>query len=277
MTPRSSAIAVLSSVALLLAGGPDLTAASALRDAGEAVREDDDDRADHRDHDDDHGHHHHHHVGHARHHHHHGSSLGADLVVGLGLGLHFLSTPAYRERPYDHRDFTGSSDEWDRTPVWNGSLTLLGGGDGDDLGWVGGEARAMSPIGLGLGSEWLRYREGLGDETVTADLADVSLVWRVLELPAVMWDVDVGWLGWHDEVGTEHGAHIGTRLTVFPWRPLVATAGASGGGVGEASVERYHLSAGVVFDRWSLAAGYRWVDIETVDLDGWELRASFWF
>lgn len=246
-----------------------------LRAAGDATRadgsrgDDDDGGGD----DDEH-----HYVGNGhdhRHRSHYHDDDDDNWFVALIVALRALGSPCYEHHPYDLHVGT---DRGIREPlVWNGDIGLIGGRADADLAWYGVGARAVTPIGLGLGGEWLRYREEVGYDHAYADLGDVSLVWRGVESPWFSLDLRLGWLAWHDEIGTEHGGHLAFDAQVFPYRPLLITASSSWGGVGDATVQRYHVGAGAVWRGWSLSAGYRWTDIETVDLDGWELQARFWF
>lgn len=259
---------------VLLTGGVFAAAEGGrLRAAGEALREDDDDERHRVEHDDDHHHHD------RRHgvHHGHGRQSGFS-GLGVALGNEFLA-PCYYRYPYDREDRELPLDpETDRPlPAWNGRLTLLGGVGEDDLTWLGGDAEVVTPIGFGLGGEWLRYREEIGDETVTADLFDAGVVWRAFDLPDGMLDISLGYLGFHDDISTESGAHLGAELTWFPLRPLHLSAAASVGGINQVGVERYHLGVGATWRNLGVTLGYRWVEIGDVDLDGWEARFTWWY
>ncbi|MDA3959724.1 MAG: hypothetical protein PF961_02965 [Planctomycetota bacterium] len=220
--------------------------------------------------------------------------LLADSVVGLFGIARAFSMPAYYRYPYDYLDPRPDGPQVDTTAdpdvqaaqlevfaqalprPWNGHFAGLAGAD-EDLYWYGFDGRVVSPIGLGLSAQWLRYIEDLDNETVRADLSDISLVWRAFELPYGTFDATVGWLGFHDEIGTENGAQFGLDLVVLPMRPLVVQASSSWGAVGDATVQRYHLGAGATWRNLSATAGYRWTDIGDVDLDGFELQIRFWY
>jgi hypothetical protein len=263
------------------AAGPLVAAESRLRAAGQELR-DEDPSAHEDDEDHDHVNHHHHHGGYA---HAHADDDDADngfmldLVMGMVVGMRAISVPAYHRYPYDRHEQPSGPAAGDQAAAldWNGQIALLGGGDGEDLRWLGVDGRVLSPFGFGLGGQWLHYFEEVDGDRIEADLVDASLVWRGFELPSGTLDCAVGYLGFHDEFGTENGMHLGLDLTLFPLQPLVVQTGASWGGIDGSSVQRYHAAAGAAWRNASLMLGYRWTDIGRVDLDGWEARLTWWF
>lgn len=129
------------------------------------------------------------------------------------------------------------------------------------------------------GSALVEREEGAA---VWAGLVGARVAYAITDGGPARVRVLAGMLSFFDAAGDASGAEAGFAMDAFPVRPLVVSAELTGGVLGRAGMVSARLTAGVIFDRTELFAGWTHqvlfptVEGPVVDLGGPLLGLRFW-
>jgi hypothetical protein len=157
-------------------------------------------------------------------------------------------------------------------------ISLENGHDFADLNRVGGQVILETRSRLGLHTSWNWYHENLGrgrsDETF---LTDLNLTIRFAQSERVQMYAGLGARILADQYDADAGFNAIYGADFFPVRPLVLSWQIDGGSLGSAGVFHTRGSVGVLLRNWELFAGYDYLDIGGIDLQGPLIGVRGWF
>jgi hypothetical protein len=159
---------------------------------------------------------------------------------------------------------------------WMGRLTALESNDFRGLNRVGGQLLLDTSTRFGFQTDWLwlheRLRCGCTDDM---GLGDFNLTFRFAQTEYVQMRAGLGARVLTDT--NRWGFNFTYGADFCPARPLVLSAVIDLGTVGSASVVHARASAGLIWNGWELFAGYDYLRIGAVDLQGPIAGLRFWF
>ena len=208
------------------------------------------------------------------------------------LGDDYTHTGYFLSHPYQHglpgfMRIDGFLDEGqppgqppldpDRLKVWMGRLTLQDSNDFRGLNRLNGQLLLDTSSRFGLQTGWTYLNERLGggqhDDMV---LGDLDVMFRFAQNEYVQMRAGLGARVLADTT-SRWGFNFTYGADLFPVRPLVLSAVADLGTLGSTSLVHLRGTAGVMVHGWEFFAGYDYMRIGTVDLQGPTLGLRFWF
>lgn len=143
------------------------------------------------------------------------------------------------------------------------------GSDFDNLQWRGISFLLEHRCGLGIGLQWDSFAETqVGASADRLHLADLNLLYRLIEGERFQWRAGLGvdWIG--DTAGTDAGINFTTQADLYPLAPWHLSGELDVGALGDAEALHAAVRAGVCLDRWELFGGYEHREIGGVRLGG---------
>jgi hypothetical protein len=209
--------------------------------------------------------------------------------VLLGDDLHvdrfFLAHPYQAGYPGYYAPDPAGSAEW--THDWGGivhpkwwavRLSVENGNDFDGLNRFNGHLLLDTTCRFGLLAEWNWYHErmhcGCTDDTV---IGDVNLTYRFAQNEWAALRAGLGFRVLADRHENDWGVNFHYGGEVFPVRPFVLTGSGDIGSLGDAFVVHGRATAGVVCHGWEIFAGYDFLRIGAVNLQGPMVGLRWWF
>jgi hypothetical protein len=234
-----------------------------------------------------------------------GSSAAALGIIGIAVatspfwGPHEIFDAGFDERgwfpayPYvrDDRPYmvigacptgeTVSDDYFDPCFVkpWALRIGIDIGDDFDHLSRFGGQLFLDSSIHrLGILANINYYRENLrGGRTDEAWMGDYNLTWRVTQSQRLIMHLGAGLRTWTFDGETDPGVNVLYRADVFPVSQLHLSGLVEVGNLRDAFVLHGQVQAGFTFGHGEVFAGYDFLRIGTVNLQGPSVGVRLWF
>lgn len=187
--------------------------------------------------------------------------------------------PGYlMENPFHHPEL---KDTWcqDGLPRgWSVRLSLENGNDFDGLNRLGGSFLADTSSRFGLFAQWNYFHErvakGRSDDMI---VGDCNVTFTVLQGQQFISRIGLGARTSIDNGRDDWGFNVHLGADLFPRRPWVLSLSLDGGTLGSAGVFHSRGTVGVIWTRWELFAGYDFLQIGDVNLQGPLLGARLWF
>jgi hypothetical protein len=183
----------------------------------------------------------------------------------------------------DGRSYEGPSPDaapldLDRLDGWMGRVTVQESNDFRGLNRVTGQLLLDTTLRLGVqtGWTWLHERPG-GGRSDDLGLGDISLTFRFAQNEYVQMRAGLGARVLVDTGDARWGFNFTYGADVFPVRPLVLSAVLDLGTVGDAGVFHGRATVGAIFRGWEVFAGYDYLRIGSVDLQGPAVGLRLWF
>ncbi len=162
--------------------------------------------------------------------------------------------------------------------VWAARLSIEDGNDFDGLNRLGGQALLETSSRFGVLANWNWYRErlpcGCVDQTC---IGDINLTYRFAQSECAEMRVGLGARVLSDSALTDWGVNVHYGGDIFPVQPLVLSGAVDFGNLGSAFVVHTRASAGVLYRGWELFAGYDFLRVGCVNLQGPLVGLRFWF
>jgi hypothetical protein len=161
---------------------------------------------------------------------------------------------------------------------WAGQLWLENGNDFRGLNRTGGTLVLDTWTRVGLRTSWNYFLErlpcGCWDDML---VGDVNLTFRFAQHECVSMYFGVGGRILTDAYTTKGGFNFTYGADVFPVRPVVVSALLDAGTLGSAGVFHARGTVGYCFERWEAFAGYDFLRIGSVNLQGPLVGLRLWF
>lgn len=151
----------------------------------------------------------------------------------------------------------------------------LEGGHWDGLTRSGVAARLLTDTRFELDGRGLWLHEP-ASEAPDALLGDAHVAFRFAQSDALLLRMGLGVRFWSDRELEDIGLDALLGLDLFPVRPLVVSAQASAGNLGQAAVGSARIQLGVAFRRFELLAGVEWLWIGDVELSSPLVGMRLW-
>jgi len=152
------------------------------------------------------------------------------------------------------------------------------GTDFDDLERVGFALLWEHESRFGIDASWSRWREDLdGGGTDELDLGDLDLVYRFAHGERAAFRAGVGVNYLDDRIDEELGFNFTYGADFLPVRPLVASLEMNHGTLGDAGLQHYRASLGVIIEHFELTAGADYWEIDDEDLRSYSIGLRGWF
>jgi hypothetical protein len=160
--------------------------------------------------------------------------------------------------------------------------SLRGGFDfGSDFGGlnrVGGQLFLDGPYRLGFQANFNYYRENLGqDQSDWTTLNDYMFLYRFTQSEWLLMHAGAGIRQQLDPYENQYGVNFLYRWDIFPAEPVHLESQIELGSLGDAFVWRYRGGIGLNYHHFEVFAGYDFLRIHTVNLQGPFLSLRAWF
>jgi hypothetical protein len=185
-----------------------------------------------------------------------------------------------------HTDYNGSApcdtqekNFWDLDYLkpWSLRLSLEDGNDFRGLDRLAGQFFLDTTWRVGLRANWNWFLESLGggrpDEAV---VGDADLMFRFAQSERVVMHAGLGFRMLSDSSRDRYGVNFAYGADFFPVRPLVLSPALDVGNVGSLLVLHGRATAGLVWGRWEVFAGYDFLRIGSVNLQGPLVGLRLW-
>lgn len=161
---------------------------------------------------------------------------------------------------------------------WSSRALLEDGYDIDRVNRVGLRLTVDSESRFGLTSNWNWYHETFWCGcTYDFLLGDTNLTYRFAQNENVAFYAGVGCRYFADGTGGNAGVNVLYGCDIFPVRPVVVSLLVDGGNLGAVGVIHWRATAGATVHGMEFLAGYDFMRIGCVDLQGPMLGLRFWF
>jgi hypothetical protein len=161
---------------------------------------------------------------------------------------------------------------------WSARFSVENGNDFDGLNRLGFRFLAEGSSGWGVQANGDWYHEhvrwGYGHDM---GLIDLNVVYRLAEGKRALWRAGVGVRFLADEYAGASGVNFTCGGDFFPKKPWVASWQIDAGTLGQAGVFRGRGTVGVTLRGWEVFAGYDFLRIGFVNLQGPLLGLRVWF
>ncbi|MGH7144796.1 MAG: hypothetical protein ACREJ2_11815 [Planctomycetota bacterium] len=195
-----------------------------------------------------------------------GDGGGSQTGGGGGDGWNSVDTDAARMAVLPHRDFSiqcGADDSQDFAERLNTMRTTL------RIDWSSG---------WGLDGTWAYLHESRLDGTSDSlQVGEANLDYSVLHAPGAQLRLGGGLTYMEDGPNSATGLDCTASVDIFPFRPVVVSAVADVGSLGNATYYRLRGQVGVMVNRFEAYAGYDYVSIGGVPIQGPVLGLRVWF
>jgi hypothetical protein len=205
-------------------------------------------------------------------------------LLGDDFGTHgyFLPYPYANSRPGSMQFHLSQGDKplahEDHVQWWLARVAVEESNDFHSLNRVTGHLLLDSWFRVGLQTSWSYLTENLkGNKHDNMGLGDVNLVFRFAQNEYVQMRSGLGVRLSTDSHETHAGFNFTYSADIYPIRPLVFSALIDAGTLGSAGLFHGRISAGVQWRKCELYAGYHYLLIGSVDLQGPVAGLRFWF
>ncbi|HZZ78091.1 MAG TPA: hypothetical protein VFE62_06215 [Gemmataceae bacterium] len=212
------------------------------------------------------------------------------LPAGL-LGDTYTRKMPFTPHPYadGYRGYQILTPEWAKTYYefdtaevtrkdWALRVSVENGNDFDGLNRLGGQVKLEHVSRFGIFTNWNYFHENLpngrSDETV---IGDTNLTFRFAENEVASMYAGLGFRYLTDRQQTDFGFNFTYGGDWFPVRPLVLSGQFDAGWLGSAGVIHARTSVGVIWQGIEVYAGYDFLRIGDVNLQGPMAGVRFWF
>lgn len=151
----------------------------------------------------------------------------------------------------------------------------LEGGHWDGVTRGGLAARLLTDTRFEIDGRALWLHEPASDAP-GALLGDAHASFRFAQTDAFLLRMGLGVRFWSDSEVEDIGLDALLGLDLFPLRPLIISAQASAGNLGQAAVGSARMQLGIAFRRFELLAGVEWLQIGDVDLTSPLIGLRLW-
>lgn len=165
-----------------------------------------------------------------------------------------------------------AAEKWDKViqpKSWVLQVSLEEGNDFSGLNRLGGRILLDTSSRLGIMATWNYFREslrcGCTDELV---LSDYNATFRFAQSEWGMFRAGLGVRVLNDRGGTDLGFNFHYGGDFFPVNPLVVSGALDVGNLGAAGVIHVRATVGATHHGWEIFAGYDFLRIGTVNLQG---------
>jgi hypothetical protein len=161
---------------------------------------------------------------------------------------------------------------------WMGRLALDGSSDFHGLDRLTGHLLLDTCFRLGVQSSWSYLTENLkGDKHDDMVLGDINLVFRFAQREFVQMRSGLGVRFSTDSSESHAGFNFTYGADLCPMQPLIFSALIDAGTLGSAGVFHGRITAGMIWRNWEVYAGYDYLGIGSVNLQGPVAGLRFWF
>ena len=162
--------------------------------------------------------------------------------------------------------------------TWGLQLALENGNDFDGLNRVGGRAVLETTSRIGILTSWNYYRENLCDgSTDNMVIGDFNVTYRFAQRECAMMRAGLGFRTRADHGAADFGFNFHYGADFFPVNPVVLSTSIDLGNLGSAGVVHLRGTAGLTRNGWEIFAGYDWLRIGDVNLQGPMVGLRLWF
>jgi hypothetical protein len=185
----------------------------------------------------------------------------------------YLAPPIIFDEMYSEANSTGL-----RRKDWGVRLSLENGNDFTGLNRVGGQMKLENTTRLGILANWNVFQECLpGRHSDATTIGDVNLTARFAQSAAGSAYAGVGVRLLADRHQGDLGVNFSYGGDWFPVRPLVISSTVDFGTLGNAWVVHARSTVGINYHGGELFAGYDFLRIGHVDLQGPMVGVRWWF
>jgi hypothetical protein len=165
---------------------------------------------------------------------------------------------------------------------WSGRLTLDESNDFRGINRVSGSLLLDTTWRLGLQTDWTYLSERYKNEDGTHGndellLGDANFVFRFAQHEFAEFRAGLGVRFLSDRDHSRAGFNFTYDADFYLPRPFIFSMQMDGGNVGSAGVFHARATAGVIYERWELYAGYDFMRFGSVNLQGPVFGLRFWF
>jgi hypothetical protein len=186
--------------------------------------------------------------------------------------IHFPNPDFHAPHPY-----TGYSRHFGK-PDWTTRVSLDASNDFDGLTRVNGRLLLHLRGRFGLDTGWTYLHERLpGDRSDNLVLGDANLVLRFAQNEQWQFRTGLGARVLADQGNARFGFNFTYGADFFPAKPFVFSGDIDLGTLGSAGVVHGRLTGGITRNGWELFAGYDYLQIGRVDLQGPVVGLRYWF
>lgn len=165
-----------------------------------------------------------------------------------------------------------------RSRQWSVRLAAEEGNDFRGMNRVGIRAQLDTTSRIGLTSNWNYLREALGGGRHDATwLGDTNVTFRFAQSEWLQFYTGAGFRVMTDAAATHFGTNFVYGFDWFPKKPLVFSTAFDLGNLGSAFVVHARSTAGLTFDHFEAFAGYDFMRIGSVNVQGPMLGLRFWY
>lgn len=161
---------------------------------------------------------------------------------------------------------------------WVMRLSVENGNDFDGMNRLGGQLKIEHAWRWGFVTNWNYFRErlpcGCIDEAV---IGDANLTFRFAQNEVASMYAGLGFRVLSDRRQTDFGVNFTYGGDWFPVRPLVVSGVFDAGNLGSAGVVHARGSVGAIWNAWEVFAGYDFLRIGSVNLQGPMVGVRLWF
>ena len=161
---------------------------------------------------------------------------------------------------------------------WAVRVAIENGNDFNGINRVGGQLKIETASRWGFVTNWNYYYErfscGCTDETV---IGDTNVTFRFAQNEVVSLYTGLGFRMMSDRKQTDFGFNFTYGGDWFPVRPIIVSAVFDAGTLGSAGVVHGRATVGAIWHGFELFAGYDFMRIGDVNLQGPMAGVRFWF
>jgi hypothetical protein len=161
---------------------------------------------------------------------------------------------------------------------WSGQLLLENGNDFNGLNRLNGSLVLDTSLRLGLRTNWHYFNETLdGGRHDDLLLGDTNLTFRFAQNECASLYAGLGFRALTGPGQPHWGWNFTYGADVYPIKPIVISATLDVGSLGSATVFHVRGTVGYIYERWEVFAGYDFLRIGTVNLQGPLVGVRLWF
>jgi hypothetical protein len=162
--------------------------------------------------------------------------------------------------------------------TWSVRVSAENGNDFRGMNRVGVRATLDSTIRFGLTSNWNYLSESLdGGRHDATWLGDTNVTFRFAQSEWLQFYSGAGFRVMTDDTATHFGANFVYGVDWFPKKPLVISTSFDLGNLGSAFVVHARSTAGLTLKHFESFAGYDFMRIGSVNVQGPMLGLRFWY
>lgn len=161
---------------------------------------------------------------------------------------------------------------------WAVRLSIENGNDFEGMNRVGGELKVEHESRWGIFTSWNWFRETLGNNQYDQTfIGDTNITFRFAQNEMASMYAGLGFRMLTDRLQQNYGVNVTYGGDFFPVRPIIVSFQIDGGNLGYAGVLHARGSIGAIWHGVEVFAGYDYLTIGSVNLQGPMAGMRFWF